>query len=86
MHGGGVEIVLVDGRLLRLRLDQELAGEADLLLVIDGQVEEAGQVVELAFQVGVVEIGVALAAAPEDVVDAAELLGHLEAFLTWAAA
>ena len=60
------------GRLLRLRLDQELAGEADLLLVVDGQVEELGQVVQLALQVGVVEVGVAFAAAPEDVVHAAE--------------
>src|SRR5262249_25460501 len=33
-HGGGVEVVLMDRRLLRLRLDQELAGETDLLLVI----------------------------------------------------
>ncbi len=81
MHGGGVEVVLVGGRLLRLRLDEELAGEADLLLVIDGQVEELGQVVELALQVGVVEVHVAFPAAPEDVVDAAQLLGDFEGLL-----
>ena len=45
---GAVEVVLVRGRLLRLRLDEELAGEADLLLVVDGHVQELREVVELA--------------------------------------
>ena len=79
--GGAVEVVLMVGRLLRLRLDQELAGEADLLLVVDGQVEELGQVVQLALQVGVAEVRVAFAAAPEDVVLAAEFLGDFEGLL-----
>ena len=51
-HGGAVEIVLVLGRLLRLGLDQELAGEADLRRS-RGHVQEARQVVELALHVGV---------------------------------
>ncbi len=38
--GGGVAVVLVLGRLLRLGLDVELAGEADLLGVVDGHVQE----------------------------------------------
>ena len=75
---GGVEIVLMNGRLLRLRLDQELAGEADLLLVLDCEMEEPREMVEFAFQVGVVEVRVTLTAAPEDVVLAAELLGDFE--------
>jgi hypothetical protein len=45
-----------------------------------------GQVVELALHVGVVEVLIAFAAAPENVVLAAQFLGHFEAFLTWAAA
>ena len=56
MHAGAVEVVLVLGRLLRLRLDQELPVEADLLLVIDRHVEELGEVIELALHVGVVEV------------------------------
>ena len=65
--GGGVGVVLVLGRLLRLRLDVELAVEADLLGVIDGHVQEPGQVIELALHVGVPQVLVAFAAAPEDV-------------------
>ena len=40
-----VVVVLVLGRLLRLRLDQERALEADLVLVLGDQVEEAGELV-----------------------------------------
>jgi hypothetical protein len=81
-----VEIVLVLGRLLRLGLDQELALEADLLRVIDRHVQERGEVLLLALQVGVEQRLVALAAAPEDVVLAAELLVTSSAFFTCAAA
>ena len=45
--GGGVGIVLVLGRFFRLRLDVELALEADLLLVIDRHVQERGQMIQL---------------------------------------
>ena len=79
--GGGVEIVLVLGRLLGLGLDVELAGEADLLGVIDGHVHEAGQVVQLALHVGVPEGLVAFAAAPEHVARPAEFLGHFQGLL-----
>ena len=51
--GRGVGVVLVLGRLLRLRLDVELALEADLLLVLDGHVQELREVIELALHVGV---------------------------------
>ena len=51
--GRGVGIVLVLGRFLRLGLDVELAGEADLLCVVDGHVQELREVVELALHVGV---------------------------------
>jgi hypothetical protein len=68
VNGGHVEIVLVLGRLLRLRLDQDRALEADLVLVIDDHGEEAAELVELALEVGVEQGLVAFAAAPEHVV------------------
>ena len=79
--GRGVGIVLVLGRLLRLRLDVELALEADLFGVVDGHVEELGEMIELALHVGVPQILVAFAAAPEHVAVAAEFLGHFERLL-----
>jgi hypothetical protein len=71
---GDVVVVLVLGRLLRLRLDQDRALEADLVLVLDDEVEEAAELVVLALQVGVEQRLVALAAAPKDIVLAAELV------------
>ena len=69
------------GRFLRLRLDVELAFEADLLGVVDRHVQEPGEVVELALHVGVPEVLVAFAAAPEHVAIAAELVRHFERLL-----
>ena len=54
--GRGVGVVLVLGRLLGLGLDVELAREADLLGVVDGHVQEAGQMIELALHVGVPQV------------------------------
>ena len=51
--GRGVGIVLMLGRLLGLRLDVELALEADLLFVVNGHVEKFGQVLQFALDVGV---------------------------------
>ena len=76
--GGRVGIVLVGRGFARLGLDEELTLEADLLRVVDGEVQERGEVVELTLHVGVDEGGVAFAAAPEDVTFAAEGLGGLE--------
>ena len=78
VHGLGVVVVLVLGRLHRLRLDQELALEADLGLVLCNEMEEARELLALAVEVRVEQRVVALAAAPQDVVLAAEALGHLE--------
>jgi hypothetical protein len=78
---GDIEVVLVLRGLLRLGLDEELALEADALGVIDRHVEEGGEVVLLALEVGVEERLVALAAAPEHVVLAAELLGDIQGLL-----
>src|SRR5208337_5237163 len=69
--GGDVEIVLVLGRLLRLRLDQEDSLEADLVLVLDDQRQEPPELLLLAIKIGVEQGLVALAAAPQHVVFAA---------------
>ena len=61
---GGVGVVLVLGGFFGLRLDVELAFEADLFFVGDGHVEELGEVFQLTLHVGVPEGGVTFAAAP----------------------
>ena len=48
VDGGDVVVVLVLGRLLRLRLDQDRALEADPVLVVDDQAEEAAGLLLLA--------------------------------------
>ena len=79
--GGRVEIVLMLGRLLGLGLEIELALEADLLGIVDGHVHERGQVIQLALHVGVEQVLIAFAAAPEDIAGPAQLLGHFERLL-----
>ncbi len=79
--GGGVRVVLVLGRLLGLRLDVERPVEADLLLVIDGHVEEAAEVVELALHVGVEEGRIPLASSPESVPGPTQLVCNLHCLL-----
>ena len=77
-YGGGVEVVLVLRRLLRLRLDEERPLEADLVLVLGHEVHEATELIDFTLHVRVEEGLVPLAPAPEDVVLAAELLRDLE--------
>ena len=60
---GNVEVVLVLGGLLGLGFDEKLTLEANGLGIIHGHVQERREVVLLAFQVGVEECLVALAAA-----------------------
>ena len=76
--GRRVEVVLVLGRLFGLGLEQELPLEADRLGEIDRHVHEAGQVIELTLHVGVVEVGVPLAASPEDIVHAPQFVRDLD--------
>ncbi len=73
-----VVVVLVLGRLHRLRFDEQLAGEPDPVLVLGDQVQEPGELGTLAPQVGVEQRVVALAATPQHVVLAAKPVGHLE--------
>ena len=81
VHRRRVVVVLVLRRLIRLRLDEQRALEADLVLVLDDQVHEAPELIELALHVGVEQRLVAFAAAPEHVVLAAQLLRDLEGLL-----
>ena len=78
VDGRDVVVVLVLGRLHRLRLDEQLPVEPDLVLVLGDEVQEPGELVALALEVGVEQGVVALAAAPQHVVLAAEALGDLE--------
>lgn len=81
IDGRDVIIILMLGRLLRLRLDQDRALVADLVLVFDDEVEEAAELVELAADIGVEQCLVTFAAAPQHVVFAAELLRGIDAGL-----
>ena len=79
--GRDVEIVLVLGRLLRLRLDQQHALEADLVLVVDDHRQEPAELLELALQVGVEQRLVALASAPQHVIRAMQLMRRVDRVL-----
>ena len=74
----GIEVVLMPGRLVRLGLDQDVAGQADTVLVVDDQRQEPAHLLELAAEVGVEQRVVALAPAPQHVVLAAQPPGGLE--------
>ena len=69
------------GGLLGLRLKEELAVKADLPGVLNSHVHELGEMVYLALHVGVVQVLVAFAAAPEDVIFTTELPGDLDRLL-----
>src|SRR5205823_13185818 len=76
--GRGVIVVLMLCRLLRLRLDEERAGEADAVLVLGDEREEARQLRLLAREIGVEQRLISLAAAPEDVVRTTQAIRQLE--------
>ncbi|MOA05005.1 hypothetical protein D3C78_1245840 [compost metagenome] len=81
INGRDVVVVLVLGRLLRLRLDQDRAFKTDLVLVFHHQIEEAAELVELTRKIGVEQGLVTFTTAPENIVRAAELLGGVHAGL-----
>ena len=77
VHRRRVVVVLMLGGLLRLGLDQQRPGEADLVLVRHHQLEEPRELVALLTQAGVQQRLVALAPAPQDVVLTAEAVRGL---------
>ena len=80
-HRLRVVVVLVLGRLARLRLDQEREVGANLLLVVHRHAQETTQVIELLAGESVQDALITLTTAPEHVVLAAELLRDLHALL-----
>ena len=76
-----VVVVLVFGRLARLRLDQDRALETYSVFVVDHHVKEAAELVELLPDAGVEQRFVAFAAAPQHIVFAAELFCRVECLL-----
>ena len=77
----GIRVILVGGWFTRLGLDVELSGKADLLPVIDRQVQQAREVVELPLHVGIDQGSVAFPTAPEDVACSPQLVGGIEGML-----
>ena len=79
VDGGDVVVVLVLRRLERLGLDEDRAGEADVVLVLDDHREEPAELVELAPHVGVEQRLVPLATTPQHVVVATQAMRGFEA-------
>ena len=71
-HGFSIGVVLVLGRLHRLRLNEEGALEALRAGIVAGCAEHLCQMVLLPLHLGVEKAAVALAAAPENVIGAAQ--------------
>ncbi len=76
--GRRVRVILVRRGFAWLRLDEEIAGEADLFLVGDSHFQERGKMVQFTRDIGIVESRVTLATTPEHVTFAAEAVGHFE--------
>src|ERR1700722_10175216 len=72
VNGRDIEIVLMLSRLRRLRLDQERALEAALVLVLHDHAKKTPQLVALALKVSVEERIVPFAAAPQHIIIAAQ--------------
>ena len=69
-HRRRIVIVLMLGRLVRLRLQEQGPLEADAMLVFDDEMQEARELRLLAAEFGEEQGVVALAPAPEDVIGA----------------
>ena len=84
IHRLRIEIILVLGRLVRLGFDQDRAGKADLVLVLDHKVEETAEVFLLDADLGIEDGVVPLAPTPQHVICAAQPMRRLQriAYLT----
>src|SRR5687767_8627658 len=79
VNGGGVEVILMLGRLVRFGLDENRALESDPVLVVNYESEESAHLVELSFEIGVQQGVIAFTASPHDVVLAPEALRRIQA-------
>ena len=68
VDGGAVVVVLMLGRFLGLGLQQQRASEPDRVFVFGDQVQEASELIGLAFHVGVEQCLIALTTTPQHVV------------------
>ena len=75
-----VEVILMLGRLLRLRLDVVVSVKADRTTILGCELQKIREVVELELHVGVEQGLVALASAPVYIALAAELYGDFDCF------
>ena len=76
-----IEIILMLGRLLRLRLDEKLPGESYLPGIVDRHVQEASQMVLFAFEIRVEKGLVTFPPTPEHIVFPSEFLCNLKRLL-----
>ena len=79
VDGFHVVIVLVFGGFARFRFDQDRAGKADLVFVLDHHPQETPELRLLLPQIRIEKRIVTLAAAPQHVVLSAEPFGQLDA-------
>ena len=86
IHRRDIVIVLMLGGLLRFRLDKQRAAKANLMLVLHHHLQEAANLLALLAQVGIQQGLVTFAAAPQNIVFAAELVGAFMAVTTCVAA
>ena len=78
IHGGGVVVVLMLRRLLRLWLEQQGSGESDPMLVLRDEAQESRELRFLSGEIGVEERLVALAPTPQDVICPPQPMRRLE--------
>ena len=74
IHRRHVVVILMLGRFLRFRLDQQRAAEANFVLVVDNHLHKAANLLALLTQIGVEQSFIAFTPAPEDIVFAAQLM------------
>ncbi len=80
-NGLGVHIVLMLGRLHRLRLDEERAFETAGASIVTGSLEHLCEMVFLSLHLSVEKTHVALAASPEDVIRSSKLDSRINGVL-----
>ena len=78
IHGGGVVVVLMLRRLLRLWLEQQGSGESDPVLVLRDEAQESRELRFLSGEIGVEERLVALSPTPQDVICPPQPMRRLE--------
>src|SRR5210317_991423 len=79
--GSRVRVILMRRRFARLWLNKEVACEAYLLLVVHRHAQECREVIQFTAHVRIIESGIALTTAPEDVAFATKAMSDFESLL-----